>query len=174
MAGKSKKQEALVEMFEDRDEFYKQTTARILDYIGPTALEALINLFDVPVENVTWIEVQLIENIVLIIVSIDYEKDQPVPSAILELSPNIPTSIGNTVTRLLRIGLPIDQIFDSSETIYEYLIATVKEITNQREAQPNTTRQSKPVEEFDMTELSHEQRFQLLLVGDSEIKGVKH
>jgi hypothetical protein len=170
----------LVELFEERDRLYQQSTEKILEAVGPTALEALFTLFDVRYESVTWLEAQLVDNIMLIVASIAYEDDSKVPDIIRALSP-VPEE-GRPTIRLFRVGLPIELIFKTKEEIVEYLTQAAEPAakrSRQRKEAAQAEDESVPVNvvtpqpEFDTSGLTHEQIQQLLIFG-SETKGIKH
>lgn len=173
--------ERLIELFEKRERLYQQTTGQICELLGPTALEALIEVFDAPYENVTWLEVQLVEDVLLIVASIAYDEGQKVPPAIQELSP-LPEDEASI--RLFRIGLPVELIFQPKVEILEYLskAAQLRVESPTEKQSPITPKDDEsfqvPVHssqqpEFDTSELSHEQIQQLLLAGIN-VKGTIH
>lgn len=172
----------LVSLFEGRDKLYQKSTEKIFETVGPTALEALVTLFNVPFENVSWLETQLVDNIMLLVASIIYGDDQKVPPVIQALSP-MPED-GRASVRLFRVGLPLELIFRPKEEIVGYLMETAgvaahRAKTRQAgqqsvpEQQDNNVPINRPQPEFDTSHLTHEQIQQLLIFGN-ETKGVKH
>ena len=181
---KKKNQQAnilrLIELFEERDKLYQSSTEQICDLIGPTTLEALIDVFNVPPENVTWLEVQLVEDILLLVASIAYDEGQRVPDLILALSP-LPDD-GQPSIRLFRVGLPVDLIFQPKTEILEYLKKASQLRMNPHEGSVPIVHDEEsveipvhhePQEEFDTSGLTHEQIQQMLVFG-KESKGTKH
>lgn len=174
----------LVSLFEERDRLYTQSTEKIFSTVGPTALEALVALFNVPYENVSWLETQLIDNIMLIVASITYGDGQKVPPVIQALSP-VPED-GQASIRLFRVGLPLELIFQPKQEITDYLMETAGVAAHRARARqgPQLTPEQQqqeankmtihgPQPEFDTSHLSHEQIQQLLIFGQ-DTKGVKH
>jgi hypothetical protein len=179
----SQKIKHLVSLFEMRDRLYQESTEKIFEAIGPTALEALVSLFNVSYENVSWLEVQLIDNIMLIVASITYNDGQTVPAIIQTLSP-IPES-GQATVRLFRVGLPLELLFQPKQQIVDYLTKTAEKTIDRskvraqqlqiqhRHMTDTNVPISGPQPEFDTSKLTHEQRQQLMILG-AEIKGIKH
>ena len=172
----------LINLFEDRERLHQLSTEKILDYLGPTVLEGLYTLFNAPYENVTWLETQLVEDIVLIVASIEYDHDEDVPDIIQALSP-MPVT-GQPSIRLFRVGVPLDMVFTTKEEIAEYLTGTAQSAAKKLRTQMEDIEEegSVPVEiekqkpqqtEFDTSELTHDQKQQLLMYNEDK-KGTKH
>jgi hypothetical protein len=161
----------LVGLFEKREHLYQMTTEKILEAVGPTALEALTTLFDVSYENIAWIETQLIDDTMLLIASINYEDDQAVPPIIQALSPS--PEAGRASIRLFRVGLPLEVLFRTKQEIVDYLTSTATTAAqsakekSQGAVENNTipVNVAKPEPEFDTSGLSHEQIQQLIMFG---------
>jgi hypothetical protein len=168
----------LVALFEARDQLYQQSTEKIFESIGETTLEALVTLFGVPYENVSWLETQLIDTVIVIVASISYGEDQLVPPVIQALSPA--AEHGHPSIRLFRIGLPLDVVFLPKEEIVDYLVKTAEAVTNKMKARQAPKGEGNvpvkvvsPQPEFDTSGLSREQVLQVLLFGE-ETRGTKH
>ena len=168
----------LVALFETRDQLYQQSTEKIFESIGETTLEALVTLFGVPYENVSWLETQLVDNVMVLVASITYGNDQRVPPVIQALSPA--SEDGHPSIRLFRVGLPLDVVFLPKEEIVDYLVKTAETVVNKMKArQAPKSDDSVPVKvvspqpEFDTSGLSREQVLQVLLFGE-ETQGTKH
>lgn len=169
----------LTGLFDEREGGYKNATKKIFDFVAPTVLAAMYDLFDAPYENVTWLEVQATENILMVVASVVYREQQKVPEIIEQLSPR--TTEGSVTTaRLFRVGVPVDIAFTTKEGVAEYLTRMAQASINKRK--PSLV--VKPLEdanvpvvnrdvEFDTSGLSKEQMQQLLLF-QSMAKGVKH
>lgn len=179
----------LVELFEKREQVQQQSTEAILEAIGPTTLEALFELFDVPYESVSWLDAQLVDTVIVLVASIVYGEDQKVPPIIQALSPA--PNDGRPSIRLFRVGIPLELVFQSKDEIVEYLLETVGMATKRSKkrkkkgspgeiegqdmdtGEDNVVLINGPQPEFDTSELSHEQIQQLLIFG-GDANGSKH
>lgn len=165
--------EELLELIEERDKAVKYLTARIFDKIKPNVLDTLYELFELPIEDISWEDVQFIEGVLLIICTISYEPNKST-SFIQKLFP--PSPIDHLVARthkLIRIGIPIAYVFGTKEELVEFL-HQVADRTFDEKTKDNVEHQSEQEENvrFDTTHLTEEQVQQMLLFGNT--KGAKH
>lgn len=116
----------LMKMFHDRDDAYTTATQAIVDQIGPTVLEALYELFRVPVEQVKWLDFQSTDNLLIIICAIQYDPSVFVPPFVDDIRvDSLPVDKPSVVSQTVRIGIPFEVVMTTSETIYNFLSALV-------------------------------------------------
>jgi len=164
-----KQLEQLATLFKARDQAYEDGTEAIFIMLGPTVVECLYDMFNVSYEAVKWMDIQVADNILLMVASVTYDKDNKIPSSIEQLSPEPPP--GTELTgRVFRIGIPLDMVFESRETISEFLKSAVKKkIPPSRKVVPVEP----PSVEFDSTALTKEQ-VQQIVIFQEQTKGIKH
>ncbi|TFH10490.1 MAG: hypothetical protein E4H14_02395 [Candidatus Thorarchaeota archaeon] len=170
------KLDSFISLFEERDSLYKKSTETIILAVENTALAALYELFDVPKDDVAWMEVQLFEDLLLLICSITYDGKTEASSIIQQLAP-VPAEITHQPhARIIRIGVPLQLIFSSKKKIIKYMNEQVaKQFPKDDGAIPadenSTTEKAIESESstiaqdgFNSAELSREQVEQLLLM----------
>lgn len=127
---KVKKLEHLLTMFDARDAMWSKHTRQIASVINPTVLDALRELFDVPSDDIEWMDLQIVETVLVIVCNITY--DPMLTSSVLlqrvdqAQRPNVPIR----VQRLLRIGIPLAVVFSSKEEVIEFLTKLPVETTD--------------------------------------------
>lgn len=165
----------LVTLFAKRDQLYQRATEDIVQVVGPTTLKALVTMFNVPFENVTWIELQVVEELLVIVASIVYEEDQQPPAVIQALSP-MPDTMEPSI-RLFRVAVPLEVVFQPAEEILQYFKKTAEEAAAKAQAQSETVVSDDAVpvttQQFNLKELTPEQIKQLILFSGNQT-GTKH
>lgn len=165
--------ELLIELFNQRELLYSRITEKIAQHIGGTTLAALYEFFGVSYEAINWIEFQLIDTVVLITGIVTYKAGDEVPDLVEHIAPIQRPDDRKIaeIQRMMRIGVPVDRVFDTKEQILAFL----KEKIAQQEPTPQpptviveqkkmSEDNSVPinVSDFDSQDLTKEQKQQLL------------
>lgn len=106
-------------LFDDRHELYQLATENILKLIEPTVIAALRKILSAKKNAITWMDVELSDNFLLMVGSVNYKRDEA-PPEILASTAKIITEDGN-VDYVFRVGLPVDVVFSNEEYIVEYI-----------------------------------------------------
>lgn len=106
-------------LFTEREDLYAECTRRMVELAEPTLLAAMVELFATPRNNITVIELALVEDSLCVVVALNYNEGAPVPELVQAVSP-IAQEMPN-VYRLLRVGMPLDVVFEPKEDIVSFL-----------------------------------------------------
>jgi hypothetical protein len=165
----------LQELFATREAMYSDITQDIVDLIGPTVLEALYRLIDVPTDAIRWLDFKSTDNLVIVMCGVTYNPSVTVPKFITDTALEViysPTPVEQTV----RIGIPYEMVLAAPEDILAFLQALVVshksggpsliehlDIETLLDESPNEETHSHRVDDvFDPTNLSTIQKQQLL------------
>lgn len=171
---------ALQELFAERDQAYADATQEIVDVIGPTLLEALYHIFGVPTDDVTWLDFQSTENLLIAICSVKYNPAVHTPQFIADTTEQ-PLKVDCIVEQTIRIGVPYEVVMKSSDEIINFINAlaashknggpTLIEHTDIREAEDDEVHavsheatSTSDVSTFSPDGLTAEQKQQMLLM----------
>lgn len=163
-------------LFVERDEAYVNATQDIVNVIGPTVLEALYEVFEVPQDAVRWLDFQSTDNLLIVICSIKYNPSISIPEFIKRTREAI-EHVENEVEQPVRIGIPYELVLSDPEEIVDFIYALVEShqtggptLIEHLEAETElseTTLHHVPVAidagEFNPAELTLEQKQQLLI-----------
>jgi len=114
----------LKQLFYDRDDAYTTATQTIVDMIGPTVLEAMYELFQVPVEQVKWLDFQSTDNLLIVVCAIQYNPSKGTPQFIQNVQSNR-TEHNGLVSQTFRLGVPFEVVLSTSENVLNFLTALV-------------------------------------------------
>lgn len=177
MDEKFEKIEEILELFDEREELWREYNEMIADRIMSTTLAALYELFGLPVDSVEWVDLQIAETALVVVCSVSYDSTTELSPFLKKLDEATDTPIPVDVQRILRIAIPIASIFSPKEEIKEFLMGfsvNVKE--EDEEINEKQHEKETPIQHtdagFDRTKLSKEQIEQLLFFQQT-IKGTK-
>jgi len=125
--------EELLELFEEREQAIKYTTFKIFDKIQTPVLETLMELFDVPSENVEWNDIHFISGALLMICTITYNPNDMSPFIEKLFVPSPEEYQLSEVTKMMRVGVPITHAFKSKEEIKTFLNYIINQTTENLE-----------------------------------------
>lgn len=182
MDEKLKQLESLLSMFDARDQMWAKHNRQIGNVIAPTVLEALYELLELDHDSVEWVDLQIMENIMLIICNVTYDPATTQSQFLHRVDEAQQPSTPIQVQRFLRIGVPLAIVFSDKKDIKEFLlripvettddddnnveIETLSEEKNEDTPQPPsslTKRSSSQVMGFDTAGLSDDQITKLML-----------
>lgn len=176
MEEKLRQIESLLSMFDARDQMWAKHNRQIAKVITPTVLDSLVELFDLPMEDIEWVDLQLMENILLVICTVTYDP-HTTQSAFLQRidaakQPDTPIQ----VQRFLRVGVPLAIVFAEKPEIKEFLsripVETTEEDSDEFELHPAEDAEERPptpeivaskVMGFDTSDLTEEQIKNMML-----------
>jgi len=111
----------LQSLFRLREQAYSRITKEVLERIGPTVLSALYEFFEVPYESISWIDLQMVEDVLLIVAVVSYKGSDAIPELVKKLAPMAdnmpPTEEITEIQRMMRIGIPADCIFKTKDEV---------------------------------------------------------
>lgn len=116
-------------LFEERDAAYIASTQLIVDVIGPTVLEALYEVFNVPTDHVRWLDFQTTPNLLIVICSISFNPSEGIPEFIADTTDDVPM-VNQVIDQTVRIGIPYEIVMADPEKIVEFLDALVDSHNN--------------------------------------------
>lgn len=178
MDEKLKQLESLLSMFDARDQMWAKHNRQIGNVIAPTVLEAIYELLELDHDAVEWVDLQIMENIMLIVCNVTYDpattRSQFLNRVDEANRPDTPIQ----VQRFLRIGVPLAIVFADKADIKEFLlripVETTEDDNNDVEIETSsneddtpsstpTRRKSSEVMGFDTADLSDDQITKLML-----------
>jgi hypothetical protein len=147
MEEKLKQIQSLLSMFDARDAMWSKYNKQIAAVISPTVLTALVDLFDLPEENVEWVDMQILDNILLVICNVTYDPVHTQSAFLQRVDEHKRPSTPIQVQRYLRVGVPLAIVFSPKEEIGEFLARIPVETTGDDED---------TVEAYDSSELAED------------------
>ena len=142
---------ALLSSFDKRDEVLTTLNEEIYNQLRATAMRALLKLFQLPPKDVEWLEVEVEDDMLLMAVQIQYQPEKCESSFVKKLTPaEVPEGLTH-VQRTVRVGIPVDKVFDHSDDLLAYLTSVGNDIGSTEDLEPIITAG------FDQTALTHEQ-----------------
>jgi len=168
------KMSTIRELFNQREFAYLTLSQDILDEIGPTVLDAVIEMLNLDDEDVSWEDIQLIDDVITLVAFVLY---RPGDIATIETKEKvlITEETVDIYKRVIRIGIPLDVAETGTK---ENIITFLRNIQATKDANKTTdpdTKASEPkmnltYDGFDMSELSDEQLRQLQSVTSKDKK----
>jgi hypothetical protein len=113
------------QMFIDRDNDYVDATQEIVDEIGPTLLEALYRLFNVPTSDVRWLDFAASETLMILVCGITYDPSVGVPKFVIDTQTTVPKTRGK-IEQTVRIGIPYELIMADPDEIMGFMNALIR------------------------------------------------
>lgn len=114
----------LKDLFEAREAVYYEITQEIVDIIGPTVFEGLFMLFNVPNEDVRWLDFKSTDNLLIVTCSVIYNPSGEVPQFILDTTQELPQS-SERIEQTVRLGIPYELVLSPPEDILAFLQALI-------------------------------------------------
>lgn len=186
MDEKLKQIEGLLAMFDARDSMWSKHNRQIAAVISPTVLEALKELFELPDDNIEWVDLQIMENILLVVCNVTYDPVHTQSRFLQRVDEITAPDRPIQVQRYLRVGVPLAIVFSPREEIKEFLLRIPVETTGddantaevyESDATPEDStnvpiQSSSKVLGFDTSTLSEEQIKNLMLYHHT-VEGTK-
>lgn len=122
MDEKLKQLESLLSMFDARDQMWAKYNRQIGNVIAPTVLEALYELFELDYDSVEWVDLQIMENILLLICNVTYDPATTQSAFLHRVDEAQRPETPIQVQRFLRIGVPLAIVFSPKDEIKEFLL----------------------------------------------------
>lgn len=163
-------------LFDERDAAYIASTQLIVDVIGPTVLEALYEVFNVPVDDVRWMDFHTTPNLLIVICSISFNPRRGVPEFVEDTVTDPIPDVDQVIEQTVRIGIPYEIVMTSPDRIVQFLDGLVESHMNGgptliehnastvfdvSEYEPEIEEDKTPP--IQTVELTEEQRLQLLM-----------
>lgn len=130
MEEKLKQVEGLLAMFDARDGMWAKHNRLIAAVIKPTVLDALYDLFDVPSDDVEWVDLQLMETVMLVVCTITYDPASTGSIFLQQVDQAKRPDTPIRVQRFLRIGIPLAIAFSPKDEIKRFLLTLPVESTD--------------------------------------------
>lgn len=153
---KQKQLETLLKLVDERDLTYLDYNKALSGMLQDTMLTAVVELLDVPTDQLEWLELSVSSSVLVLIMAVMYN---PCEDTSPLLGPIPPDSNAVLIQKTLHIGLPLEMVFESSEIIKEFLLgvahddAVSEQTTNVQTPTPVT---------FDSSSLSKDQLSQMM------------
>lgn len=122
MDEKLKQLETLLTMFDARDSMWVKHNKQIAGVIAPTVLEALYELFELDTDSIEWVDLQIMDNIMLIVCNVTYDPVNTRSSFLHRIDEAALPDASIQVQRYLRIGVPLAIVFSPKDEIKEFLM----------------------------------------------------
>lgn len=122
MDEKLKQLETLLTMFDARDSMWAKHNKQIAGVIAPTVLAALYELFELDVDSIEWVDLQIMDSIVLIVCNVTYDPVNTQSSFLHRIDEAALPDTPIQVQRYLRIGVPLAIVFSPKDEIKEFLM----------------------------------------------------
>lgn len=117
------------ELFDTREAVYLEITQDIADVISPTVLEALYTLFDVPSDDVRWLDFRSTDNLLIVTCSITYNPSVTIPQFILDTTDKVEYS-SDRIEQTVRVGIPYELVMEPPEDIIAFITALIESHKN--------------------------------------------
>lgn len=130
MDEKIKQLETLLNMFDARDSMWAKHNKQIAGVIAPTVLEALYDLFELGTDSIEWVDLQIMETILLIVCNVTYDPVSTESSFLRRIDEATRPDTPIQVQRYLRIGVPLAIVFSPKDEIKEFLMRVPVETTD--------------------------------------------
>lgn len=113
-------------LFSERDDAYIASTQLIVDVIGPTVLEALYEVFNVPVDDVKWLDFSQTDNLLIVVCSIAFNPQEGIPEFIEDtIETNSIPNVNEVIEQNVRVGIPYELVMKDPEEIVDFIDALV-------------------------------------------------
>lgn len=143
----------LMALIADREAHYHTRTNEILSSV-PNVTRALFDLIDIPEENMSWVDADIMDDLLVVAVTVSYAPDET-PVFIRTYAPlnsMVDDDDVENIEQLIRVGIPLVMVFEPSIDIITFL----KSVT-----QPTTATAPSP------SSLSADQQLALLTASTS-------
>jgi hypothetical protein len=143
-------------LMEKREETITDLTNEILDRIEPYVLDVLYELFDLPISDVDWVDVQVINKILMVTSAVAYDPHN-IPQFIKKLFvPDRSDYNEEVVHKMIQVGIPISYIFGPREKLLEFFANLVKDspVDKNKKVLDNVS--------FDVSRMNDEDQLKLL------------
>lgn len=118
-----KQLEQVLLLIDQRDGQYMAVNKQIAELIAPTMLTAVVEILNVSTSKIEWMDLKVIENYLVLSCTVAYDPSAPDVSPLLAGPVVEPGEIVPVeVQKILRIGVPLSKIFETSDHIKEYLL----------------------------------------------------
>lgn len=174
--------EHLLGLFDQREKLKVSSTRKIFRFVNDTLLKALIELLGLPNDAVTWDDVYVVDTMMAIKMTIEYNPSEPMTPFLSLISISNPSEPLVKIHRTLQLGIPLPTIFLPSEQIKMWLMematetfgvpVSVPEVTAPTDPVPAPTPDDSVQTSFDPTPLTQTQISQLLYF-QQQTKGIK-
>lgn len=122
MDEKLKQLESLLSMFDARDQMWAKHNRQIGSVITPTVLEALYELLELDHDSVEWVDLQIMENVLLVICNVTYDPATTKSNFLQRVDDAQQPTTPIQVQRFLRIGVPLAIVFADKASIKDFLM----------------------------------------------------
>lgn len=143
-------------LMEKREEIINDLTNEIFDRIEPYVLDVLYELFTLPINDIDWIDVQVINNVLMVTCAVAYNP-RNIPPFIKQLF--IPDSSDyneDIVHKMIQVGIPINYVFGPRENLLEFFANLVKDSPVDKNKKMLDNRS------FDISKMNDEDQLKLL------------
>lgn len=158
----------LLVIMDAREEIINKLTNKILYKLEPNVLAVLNKLLGIPVDDISWIDVQVIDNVLLLTCTVVYDPFLVTPFIEKLFIADPEDFLENTVHKMIRIGVPTPYIFGPTQVLFDFFndLADNANLGNNKVIVDNIQESSDNTPSaFHISDLSQEQRQQLLLFG---------
>lgn len=125
-----KKLEMLLTMFDTRDNTFSKNTRQIASVIQPTVLEALYDLFELERDQIEWLDLQVLETMLLVVCNVTYDPATNTSQFLSKVDEAQRPETPIQVQRLLRVGVPLVLVFSPKDEIKDFLLNVPVETTD--------------------------------------------
>lgn len=174
----------LAQVIDLREAQYQEATDIILDLITPTVLAAVYELFECSESDISWYEVDVVHDMLMLVAIVSYKEGKKLPSAIQTTDYATQDDSEDMISEhVFRVGVPLELVFSPPREIIEYLLNVNQQaydteqmgvnITSDIEENTKVELSKSATSEFDSSKLTPEQ-LQQLIAFQTIHKGSKH
>lgn len=177
----------LAQLIDLREKQYQDATDFILDLITPTILAAVYDLFECSHDDISWYEVDVVHDMLMLVAIVSYKEDKKLPKVVQATAYTTEDDSNESISEhVFRIGIPLELVFSPPREIIEYLLnadhynqlvydAGQKgvDVTSNAEENTKVELSKSAISEFDSSKLTPEQ-LQQLIAFQTIHKGSKH
>lgn len=157
-----------IELLETRTKITTAITQDMIQLLGPTVIEALHEVMQVADENVTWVDVNVIEHMVVLDAVVSMKIDDLSPF-MLSITPpenlQLAEDDSDVLEQVVKIGIPADLCFTTKQKIVDFINDTstvTRKVYHGGSMEDNiaaaTASTASESKDFDLSQLTAEQR----------------
>lgn len=148
----------LLTVFDERDRQKEICNRKIAEILTPSVLGALVELFNLPDENVVWHDFNVLESVLVIRAAVTYDPAHEHSHFLTLIAPTLPTGSPIQVQKMIQFGIPLAMVFKDREELKDWFM----KVAQPDEPVPPPVKEQEQTTQFDGSQLTKDQLAQLL------------
>lgn len=114
--------EQLLSLFDAREQLLFDSNLHIAELLTPHALGALVELFNLPHDNVVWNHFDVIDEVLIVQVTVTYVPGEDVSEFLSIVAPSSATDAPTQVEKTIQFGIPLLMAVGDKDKLKEWLV----------------------------------------------------